>query len=518
MRKKAKKIYAIVFAILFASRVFWGDFQTAFAEDADGILEPAPIDNPDLNEDPDLGGSTTPDDGTKYVDKVADFFVVAGEQFYTIDEEVSGNDSTQNGDDRYFKSYILGTDENIEDAVKKPLTDQVSANDISCRLPEEVAKNRSITEPVGVSRDINDPKVDVIEKFFDKKDLDRIYSFRTIDGVVYYALGTDIDWYVFKDGYDYTWHVDGLIRQGSVIIPDGDSYQFAGVESRYEYDGTSKQGVVQTLIDSVVSTANESVPNSFEVTRVEWNDSVNVGKYVATVHAKYVYNIVGGAKYYSKEFTVDFPYEITPKTVVVSANSYSKNVGDVDPAFGGSIDGSVSQDPVTADFWRIAGNEAVGSYDIFITTHASSNYVVVENYGKLTINAVNNPPSDNPPEDNPPSDNPPSDNPPSDNPPSDNPPENNPIVVEEVIEEEPVIEEVIEEPEPEVEIMEEPVALIDEPEVEIPETPIPLDEGHGCWIHWLIMILTVVDLVYTIIQAIRNKKKLDELNSKKEEK
>lgn len=113
-----------------------------------------------------------------------------------------------------------------------------------------------------------------------------------------------------------------------------------------------------------------------------------------------------------------------------------------------------------------------------------------------------NPPTENPPAENPPAQNPPAQNPPAENPPAENPPAENPPAQVVEIEEEKVPEqakpEIIPEPVPE------PVV------VEIPEDKTPLAASSHCIIHWIILMITLLDAVYAVLRAMANAKKIRE--------
>ena len=51
--------------------------------------------------------------------------------------------------------------------------------------------------------------------------------------------------------------------------------------------------------------------------------------------------------------------------------------------------------------------------------------------------------------------------------------------------------------------------------LEIEEDEVPLANLGDCWIHWLILILTVVYVVFTTVQALRNRATIKSLKEEK---
>ncbi len=206
---------------------------------------------------------------------------------------------------------------------------------------------------------------------------------------------------------------------------------------------------------------------------------------------------------------------IGKRTVTVRPYNSSKIEGDADPTLYGAVENAVSGDPVIAYFWRIAGadKELPGTYPIYVTiaggVDSYPNYVINILGGTFTVTAKNAPiviPEVPPtiPEENP------------------------PVIIE--VEETPLTEEpeIIEEPveEPVEEPAEEPVVVVEEEKVpEVDKNVTEIDEevplashGDNCWIHWIILLTTLLEAVYFVMRAIKNKKELDDIQKKEAEK
>lgn len=77
---------------------------------------------------------------------------------------------------------------------------------------------------------------------------------------------------------------------------------------------------------------------------------------------------------------------ITPKDVVITANSFSKEVGAKDPTLTAMVTGAVNNETLNYELERVAG-ETVGEYVINVKAGENPNYTVTTNPGKLTITA-----------------------------------------------------------------------------------------------------------------------------------
>ena len=92
--------------------------------------------------------------------------------------------------------------------------------------------------------------------------------------------------------------------------------------------------------------------------------------------------------------------------------------------------------------------------------------------------------------------------------------EEEPVPTVDVIESiEPAEEDEVTERE-EVSIGDGDVPLYDGLDIEDEETP--LAAFDDCWIHWVIFLLTVLYIVYVVVQAIRNRKTIQALTEEEE--
>lgn len=290
-------------------------------------------------------------------------------------------------------------------------------------------------------------------------------------GNVVYADTNDIDWYVFKDVDDANgWHVDGFYKTAHVYLPDEN--KMAGVPAEYNYDGTSKLPAEVALINATAVAAGEAFPGNFIIQNVmyynengeEVSDIVAVGKYTAVVTAKYAFELNLGNfyldfKYDSKPFAATFPITVKQQTNPGGGGGNDNpgggdNGGDNNPGGG---DNGGDNNP--------GGGDNGGDDTTTTTTTTTTVTVVVDEEPEDVVDIDDT---------------------------------ITPLAGE--------IEEVVEEP---IEVVE--VTPVVE-KMEIVEEDVPLaSPDNGCWIHWLILILTFVDAVYTVVQAIRNGKKIKEL-------
>lgn len=240
---------------------------------------------------------------------------------------------------------------------------------------------------------------------------------------------------------------------------------------------------------------------------------INVGTYTTSTTGTPVFTDANGndvSYLYNVTAINEGTLSINPATVTITVDSKTKAAGSTDPAFTGSVTSNSLYVPTYVGYTRAAADstkETAGD-DITLTAsytaNANVNYVIVP--GKLTITAseviIIEPP----------------------------------VIIEEeptpltpIIPEEPVIETPVEEP------VEEPVV---EPEtIEDEETPLApsvpeetldqieddevalsadLREGD-CWIHWLILLLTVIYGLYSVSRSIARNRKIKELEEEQKE-
>ncbi|MCR5721523.1 MAG: hypothetical protein K6G72_04195 [Lachnospiraceae bacterium] len=496
----------------------------------------------DIEDDP-VPGSDTPEVEpviNNNTDLNVWFYVLKDGNISAITPEQTGPELTQNSQDKYNAAYAFmkGSKYSLE-YIKKNFPN-LNFEEIKSKLyigrvthvslPDEYGTYESITESLGVDKHYGESgKEGKIESLIGNTDyiasLITYFPELGADGTatnnLVYATGDMIDWYVLKHA-DSHWHADGIMSMAKVLIHDDNKPQ--GKESVYTYDGTSKVSDEATVVNKTIDAADDSLPGSYVVKEIVYKDATgnlvseitNVGKYTAVATVFYEYNSAaeGYTSYLSDDFEVEFPVIVNKRTVTITASNNSKTQGQTDPAFTGTIEGAVASDPVTATFWRIEGNEAVGTYPIYSTYVASNNYDVKQIDGVFTINAVSNPTPEPPaPTPEPPA---PTPEPPAPTPaPSEIPgivvptpvvtPA--PVVADNTVELEeektPLVKETVQEEAEEDSLDPGDVyPPLRDLTIEDDETPLA---GHGeCWIHWLIVLLTAIDVLYTVIQAFRN--------------
>ena len=507
----------------------------------------------DIEDDP-VPGSDTPEDTEPEVEPVVNnntdltvyFYVLKEGSLSTITPEQTGPELKQNPQNKFNGAYAFmkGSKYSL-DYIKKNYPnlnfDEIErklyiGRITNVSLPDEYGTYESVTETLGADKHYGESgKEDTIENLIGNTDyvasLITYFPELNADGTatknLVYATGDMVDWYVLKHA-DSHWHADGFLSLAKVLVHDDNKPQ--GIESVYTYDGTSKVSDEATVVNRTIDAADDNLPGSYVVKQIVYKDAggnlvseiTNVGKYTAVATVYYEYNIAaeGYTNYISDDFEVEFPVVVNKRTVTITASNNSKTQGQTDPTLTGTIEGAVSSDPVSATFWRIEGNEAVGTYPIYSTYVASNNYNVNQIDGVFTIYAASNPnPNPNP---NPtPTPEPPA---PTPEPPAPTPaptPNETPgiVVPTPVVTPAPVVADNTVELEDE----ETPLADLIEPEeteeeesldlgdvypplrdLTIEDDETPLAAPGDCWIHWLIVLLTALDVLYTVIQAFRN--------------
>lgn len=482
------------------------------------------------------------------------FFVLKDGYLGSIAPEKNGTDVTSNGQKRYeavytFKDadnygleYVLSnySFENIDEVYS--ILQKGAIKHLS--LPDEYGDYESISEKFGVDKSYGESGQEyLIENLVGNSEyVASLFAFskeQASDGTdtknIVYATGDMIDWYVLKHSDTNAWHADGFVSQAKVFINDDNKPD--GQETIYTYDGVSKIENEAAVINTVIDAADDSLPGSYVVRNIVYKDAsgnpvsemVNVGSYTAVATVYYTYaGSEDELSYTSDDIEVLFPVTINKRTVTVTAHNNSKTVGQGDPTFTGSIEGAVAADPVSATFWRITGNEAVGTYPIYSTIIASSNYNVVSYDGVFTIYAASTPapaPTPAPPAPTPG----PEEEFPGVVPPAPAPavtpapaatPEPEPVVADETVEvdeEDVPLAETIEETTEDTDTLDvgEVYPPLRDLTIEDEETPLAAAPGE-CWIHWLIVLLTAVDVLYTVIQAFRNGAVIKKLKNGKE--
>lgn len=254
-------------------------------------------------------------------------------------------------------------------------------------------------------------------------------------------------------------------------------------------DAGKVYGNLDPAFEATVSGNMEGEEISYTLTREE---GINVGTYAITavlpdedaVNANYDIEVVDGT------------FTITRRTVIITANDASKLQGAGDPIFTGGISNLAYNDSIAVDYWR-DGGEAPGTYSIYAVVHGNyPNYEIDTVDGTFTIIATQAPAVI---------------------------PTPGPIVT-------PVTPTPGNTPEPtgEGEAVEGPSEVAETIEIGAGETPLANGTGSGesldiedeetplaaahCWIHWLVLVLSLVYALYATLRAVQNKRELDDQN------
>ena len=505
----------------------------------DIVDDPVPgVDTPDDPEPSESGndiiGPIEPD-GTTYTQ----FYALRRGVLEYISPEVTGEYAIANPDEYYYEfltfkdgseyslDYIISHYNEIDRDI---FAEELTTAGTNIVLPEGYESYRSFSETFGINKAYGEEGREyLVENIVGQTEyinsaftcFDEMRDDGAATGNLIYVTGDNVDWYVTKDADTNLWHTDGYMIKGKVILATKNIP--TGVPATYTYNGTSRVSDEAKLIKSTLDKAGASLPGTFVILDVVYVNAsgnavsaiTNAGKYNAVATVQYVYQKEDDDfTYDSAIFEVVFPITVNKRTVTVTALNGSKFEGQPDPTLTGRVEGAVSSDPVTAYFWRISGNEAVGRYPIYSTVIASSNYTVVSHDAEFIIYAVVNP------EPVPPTPLPP------------NPvPETPEIVVPDVPEvPEEVVEEVMELEDEDTPLAEAPDEIslggdtldvgdvypqLRDVDIEDDDTPLAAFDD-GCWIHWLVVLLTVLDVLYTVILAFRNGAVIKKLKQEKE--
>nr|MCR4960727.1 hypothetical protein [Lachnospiraceae bacterium] len=204
---------------------------------------------------------------------------------------------------------------------------------------------------------------------------------------------------------------------------------------------------------------------------------------------------------------------ITPKAATVTVNNATKLVGAQDPTFTGKISGVLAQDKagLKVRYVRAEQGEAVGQYKLTAKYTDNANYNIKVKTGILTITEESVP--DQPEPEQPEPDQPEPDQPEPDQPEPEQPEPEQP----EPDQPEP------DQPEPEQPEPDQPQIVIDDepaplaPTVDIPEEDVPLSnhfETNRCWIHWIILLDTLIYGIYAVVRVVTARKKEEEEEKK----
>ena len=470
---------------------------------------------------------------------VTKFYTLKRGRLSLIAPEITGESVVHNDDENYIPFYVFveGSEysldyylNNFEEFDYSIFAQELTDGVVEVVLPEGYENFKTISEWLGTNKEYGpDGKEYTIEDIIGQKDfigslftlLEETGADGEVTGNIIYETGDLMDWYVLKDADGDLWHTDGLMTKAKVLVAAKNKP--VGTPATYTYDGKSVISAEDKIVKKALDKADDALPGTYYAESVVYKDAsgnvvteaVNAGKYTAVATVVYAYQKDGDElSYESAPFEVVFPITVNKRTVTVTAHDGSKNEGQDDPTFTGTVSGAVSSDPVSAFFWRIQGNERAGKYPIYSTIVASSNYNVVSYDGTFTINAVEQPPIIEP-----------TPIPPTEEEEEETPPN----IPEEVIEEETFEMEDDDVPLASADIVsdDDTISLGGEGldvedvypalrDLTIEDDETPLASFDDCWIHWLIVLLTVLDVLYTVIQAFRNGAEIKKLKKENE--
>ena len=214
-----------------------------------------------------------------------------------------------------------------------------------------------------------------------------------------------------RAGYKFTgWTVEGLgettsLNSGATFtMPNGNVTLTAKWEEQTieefltlvpedvakPYDGTELQAGTAKVTGKVEGADTASVKIEYSLNGKDW--TTNPSEITATnVSDSKTVQVRATSEKYTGELTGTEELTITPKPVTVTANSYNKTYGAVDPEFTATVEGTLGSDTVNYKLNRETG-EDVGTYKILaIGDAAQGNYSVTYYPGTLTIIAATRP-------------------------------------------------------------------------------------------------------------------------------
>ena len=214
-----------------------------------------------------------------------------------------------------------------------------------------------------------------------------------------------------RAGYKFTgWTVEGLgettsLNSGATFtMPNGNVTLTAKWEEQTieefltlvpedvakPYDGTELQAGTAKVTGKVEGADTASVKIEYSLNGTDW--TTNPSEITATnVSDSKTVQVRATSEKYTGELTGTEELTITPKPVTVTANSYNKTYGAVDPEFTATVEGTLGSDTVNYKLNRETG-EDVGTYKILaIGDAAQGNYSVTYYPGTLTIIAATRP-------------------------------------------------------------------------------------------------------------------------------
>ena len=214
-----------------------------------------------------------------------------------------------------------------------------------------------------------------------------------------------------RAGYKFTgWTVEGLgettsLNSGATFtMPNGNVTLTAKWEEQKieefltlvpkdvskPYDGTELQAGTAKVTGKVEGADTASVKIEYSLNGKDW--TTNPSEITATnVSDSKTVQVRATSEKYTGELTGTEELTITPKPVTVTANSYNKTYGAVDPEFTATVEGTLGSDTVNYKLNRETG-EDVGTYKILaIGDAAQGNYSVTYYPGTLTIIAATRP-------------------------------------------------------------------------------------------------------------------------------
>ncbi len=267
--------------------------------------------------------------------------------------------------------------------------------------------------------------------------------------------------------------VEVTVRANSdTALYDGVAHTVGG----YEYVGATNDLYTENCVEFTGAdlTATNAGTYAYDLTDTDFNNA--------------------SANFSNVHFIVeDGTLTINRRPVTVTANANLKVAGGEDPSLGVTVTNSIEN--VNAYAWRESG-EAVGEYTIYITIDGTyPNYDITVEEGRFTIYAS---------EENVPV-------PPVTPVTPVTPTPVTPVTPTPVVEEETVTTETTEAP---INTSEEVIINNDATpkagEIDIYDENVPKATASHCFIHWIILGITLVEALYTILRAMQNKRELDD--------
>ena len=266
-------------------------------------------------------------------------------------------------------------------------------------------------------------------------------------GNIVYAYGSMMDWYVLKDVEQVYWHVDGFYNTAKVYVAD--KYKHFGTEEEYTYDGTSKISDVRNVVENAAEEVAAGLPGKLIVVDVVYSDKD--GNVTDIIEAG-EYVALATVKYVDEVTGVDLYHDYHYESDAFNVEFKVVVKEGTNP--GPTPTPTPAPAPTPAPTPSPAPAPAPAPVDVLDEPIPLAN----------TVTAA-------------------------------------------------TVPEVEEEEEQEVDRIEAGIGdgSLPSMEMDIEEDETPLASGIDCWIHWLILLITFVYVIYIVIQALRNRAVIKDL-------